>query len=90
MSEQNSQLWHDLGVNLFLQGFIQLKVTRGIKFSKIESDDFIKEGEFLKRSLATLKRSIALDSSNHNAWNTLGVVAYYKGIFTLISDGIYD
>ena len=79
-SDQDSTLWHDLGMNLFLQSFIHLKLAKGTKFDQKDADVLNNDQkEILERSLKALKTSVSMDANNENAWNTLGVVAYYYG-----------
>ncbi|XP_051875382.1 tetratricopeptide repeat protein 37 [Pristis pectinata] len=65
----SANLWCDLGVNYYRQ--VQHLATTGEENTM---------HELLEKSLQCLKKSVMLNSKNHQYWNALGVVASYKGI----------
>jgi len=59
-----SSLWHDLGVNYYVQTKVVEKVMAKVMAIK---------------SLQALRKAVTLDPSNHLHWTALGVVAASKG-----------
>lgn len=83
VDKSNASLWHDLGINIFLQGYNKFAMS---KKSKLYPDEDKKEIQIFptdvtQRAMAAIKKSISLDSSDYNAWNSLGVLAYFHGKF---------
>ncbi|XP_045595970.2 superkiller complex protein 3 [Procambarus clarkii] len=66
----DAALWHDLGVNTYLQGKILETGKEG------ESDAAIKD--LMERSLMALRKSLSMDPLNGMTWNSLGIVAAHK------------
>ncbi|XP_069747865.1 superkiller complex protein 3 [Narcine bancroftii] len=69
LMSSSANLWCDLGVNYYRQA--QHLATTGEENTV---------HELLEKSLQCLKKSVTLNSKNHQYWNALGVVACYKGI----------
>ncbi|KAM9328956.1 superkiller complex protein 3 [Gastrophryne carolinensis] len=65
-----ANIWCDLGINYYYQA--QHRMHSGIQ----ETDP----SDLLERSVQCIKKSVIMDSSNHQYWNTLGVVSCSKGI----------
>ncbi|KAL7645632.1 UNVERIFIED_CONTAM: hypothetical protein RMT77_004018 [Armadillidium vulgare] len=85
VDKSNASLWHDLGINIFLQGYNKFAMS---KKSKLYPDEDKKEIQIFptdvtQRAMAAIKKSISLDSSDYNAWNSLGVLAYFHGDYAL-------
>ncbi|XP_068245666.1 superkiller complex protein 3 [Palaemon carinicauda] len=70
LTKDDSNLWHDLGINTYLQGIV-LEET-----SKKGNEDVIKD--LFLRSVKSLKKSVELEPTNAKAFNSLGVVAAHK------------
>lgn len=67
ITKDDSNLWHDLGVNTYLQGI----VLEG-------KEDEAVVGDLLLRSIRALKKSLELEPTNAKSYNSLGVVAAHK------------
>ena len=66
---ENSSLWHDLGVNMFLQA---VHLTETMESQEDHKDLF-------DRSISAIKKSLAISPSNADSWNSLGIIAAHKG-----------
>lgn len=69
INDSDASLWHDLGINLYLQGKILERAGKEENETK----------DLFERALATLKKSLSLDPQNGKIWDSLGVVASHKG-----------
>ncbi|XP_038661172.1 tetratricopeptide repeat protein 37 isoform X1 [Scyliorhinus canicula] len=65
----SANLWCDLGMNYYRQAQQHLVAAGEVNIVP----------EFIEKALQCLKKSVMLDSKNHLYWNTLGVIASYKG-----------
>ncbi|XP_063820099.1 superkiller complex protein 3 [Pseudophryne corroboree] len=66
----SANIWCDLGINYFYQAQSLL----GSESKERNSSDL------LEKSVQCIKKSVMMESSNHQYWNALGVVCCYKGI----------
>ncbi|XP_068103803.1 superkiller complex protein 3 [Hyperolius riggenbachi] len=68
--QSSANLWCDLGINYYYQA------QHLLCDNSRESDS----SNLLERSVQCIKKSLMMDSSNHQYWNSLGVVCCSKGI----------
>ncbi|KAK7074327.1 hypothetical protein SK128_021742 [Halocaridina rubra] len=70
MKKDDSNLWHDLGVNTYFQGLVV--DSNGGKEDEVK--------DLLLRAIRSLKKSLELDPSNTRLYNSLGVVAAHNAV----------
>ncbi|XP_064110497.1 superkiller complex protein 3-like [Macrobrachium nipponense] len=70
ITKDDSNLWHDLGINTYLQGIVMEETN------KEGNEDVIKD--LFLRSIKSLKKSVELEPTSAKAYNSLGVVAAHK------------
>ncbi|XP_075037195.1 superkiller complex protein 3 [Mixophyes fleayi] len=68
--QPSANIWCDLGINYFYQA--ENLLNPDCKGSS--------SNDLLEKSLQCIKKSIMMDSSNHQYWNALGVVCCCKGM----------
>ncbi|KAG0717698.1 Tetratricopeptide repeat protein 37 [Chionoecetes opilio] len=68
---EDATLWHDLGLNTYLQARAQEGSTGGPK-------EETPTRELLNRAIQALKKGLTLDPSNGKMWSSLGIVASHK------------
>lgn len=70
IASNDASLWHDLAVNTYLQGHV-MERDKGADEAAVKS--------LMDRSLAALRKSLALEPTSGKIWNSLGLVASHKG-----------
>lgn len=70
IASNDASLWHDLAVNTYLQGHL-MEQEKGADEAAVKS--------LMERSLAALRKSLALEPTSGKIWNSLGLVASHKG-----------
>ncbi|XP_040198266.1 tetratricopeptide repeat protein 37 isoform X2 [Rana temporaria] len=68
--QSSANIWCDLGINYFYQ-------AQNLMSSDSQGSD---SSNLLERSVQCIKKSLMMDSSNHQYWNSLGVVCCSKGV----------
>ncbi|XP_069945055.1 superkiller complex protein 3 [Cherax quadricarinatus] len=66
----DAALWHDLGVNTYLQGKVMEANNKGGDEAAIK--------DLMDRSVMALRKSLSLDPLNGMNWNSLGIIAAHK------------
>lgn len=71
IASNDASLWHDLAVNTYLQGHV-MERDKGADEAAVKS--------LMERSLAALRKSLALEPTSGKIWNSLGLVASHKAV----------
>ncbi|XP_056393771.1 SKI3 subunit of superkiller complex protein [Hyla sarda] len=68
--QPTANIWYDLGINYFYQ-------AQHLQLSDPEGNN---QRDLLEKSVQCIKKSIMMDSSNHQYWNALGVICCSKDV----------
>ncbi|XP_042221418.1 tetratricopeptide repeat protein 37-like [Homarus americanus] len=70
VTKDDAMLWHDLGVNTYLQGKV---LEEGV-----DGRNDVNTRDLMDRSVMALRKSLSLDPLNGKTWNSLGIVAAHN------------